>query len=199
MRTPITHLSWPPQTGKEQAECGNTTPAAYEAYFFKGDSGPHTIGTELGRIGVGICYENQLADLPKPMYEASVDLVLMPHSAPTPSQSLSFRKPAVDIYNKTLEKIAQRLAVLLGVPVVMVNKSGRWQTTTSTTSPILEDGFNVSPVISHCRFRWQGQETTGRRGGRHSRGSYTGRGLDKTRTQPACHGRWAWKGPWLRN
>jgi len=36
------------------------TPAAFEAFFTTGDTGNHYIDTEIGRVGVGICYENQL-------------------------------------------------------------------------------------------------------------------------------------------
>ena len=185
--------------GKEAGRVRKQTPAAYEAYFFKGDSGPHTISTELGRIGVGICYENQLAYIPKLMYEASVDLVLMPHSAPTPSQSLFFRKQAVDTYNKTLEKIAQSLAVLLGVPVVMVNKSGIWQ----TKVPALPVPFlKMDSTFPGLSAIVDSDGKVERQLGDGEDVIVVDVTLDasrKTRTQPACHGRWAWKGPWLRD
>lgn len=61
------------------------TPAAAEAYFFRGEKGSHIIETELGTIGVGICYENQLAFTPGLMCGQSVDIMLMPHSAPAPT------------------------------------------------------------------------------------------------------------------
>lgn len=73
--------------GKEAGRVRKQTPAAYEACFFRGETGPHIIDTELGKIGVGICYENYLAYIPQIMYQQAVDLLLMPLSAPTPMQS----------------------------------------------------------------------------------------------------------------
>jgi N-carbamoylputrescine amidase len=34
-------------------------PSMWEASFFKGFSGDHTFETDFGRVGVGICFDNQ--------------------------------------------------------------------------------------------------------------------------------------------
>lgn len=102
--------------GEEAGRVRKYTPAAYEAYFFLGEAGPHVIETELGRIGVGICYENYQCFLKQMMFEESADLILMPHSAPT----------IAGIPGTSGEFITTHYAEQLGVPVVMVNKIGDW-------------------------------------------------------------------------
>jgi len=185
--------------GNEAGRVRKQTPADYEAYFFKGDSGPHTIGTDIGRIGVGICYENSLAYLPKLMYEASVDLVLMPHSAPTPSHALIFRKKQREIYNKELKEIPNRMVGLIGVPVVFVNKSGRWQ----TPVPALPLPFwRIDSTFPGLSAIVDSDGKVKRQLGEVEDIIVEDVTLDASRKphiQPKCHGRWAWEGPWVRN
>jgi N-carbamoylputrescine amidase len=114
--------------GKEAGRVRKQTPAVFEAYFTKGDRGPHVIDTEFGKIGVGICYENLLCYLPQMMCRQSVDMMLMPHSAPTPMQNPLCSREYVEFYDSTLRECAQRTARLLGVPAIMANKCGPWQT-----------------------------------------------------------------------
>ncbi len=59
--------------GEEDGRVRKQTPAVGEAYFTRGAVGPHVINTQLGKIGVGICYENEFAYTPKNMYSQSVD------------------------------------------------------------------------------------------------------------------------------
>jgi N-carbamoylputrescine amidase len=63
--------------GKEAGRVRKQTPAAFEAYFTKGDPGSHVIETDFGKVGVGICYENMLSYMPRLMYTHSVDIMLM--------------------------------------------------------------------------------------------------------------------------
>ena len=101
------------------------TPAIWEAYFFRGESGSHAIDTTLGKVGVGICFDNQTADVAAILSKQSVDLVLMPHSYPVPAGSSGmFRKERMI---RNLEMIAPLYASLLGVPVVLANKCGPWE------------------------------------------------------------------------
>jgi N-carbamoylputrescine amidase len=102
--------------GKEAGRVRKQTPAAFEAFYTKGGAGPHVMDTELGRIGVGICYENQLSYIPRIMYENSVDLLLMPHSYPAIAQMVM-----------SLGDLALHYARLLGIPAVVCNKSGPWR------------------------------------------------------------------------
>lgn len=112
--------------GKEAGRVRKRTPACAEAFFTRGEDGPHVIQTELGRIGVGICYENQLAYIPRMMCSGSPDIMLMPHSAPLPMPNLFFPAASVAMFEKLLREMAPLYAAKLGIPVVFVNKCGPW-------------------------------------------------------------------------
>ena len=117
-------------TGPDGSEAGRVRkqfPAVGEAFFFKGDGGPHVIPTELGLMGVGICYENALSFFPKLMYPQSPDLILMPHSAPSATPGLLVAEKAVRKSDENLRNLAAHYAGALGVPVVLSNKSGMWK------------------------------------------------------------------------
>jgi len=172
--------------GKEAGRVRKQTPAAYEAFFTRGGQGAHVMDTELGRIGVGICYENQLSYIPRIMYENSVDLLLMPHSYPAIAQMAM-----------SLGDLAQRYARLLGIPAVVCNKSGPWR------SPY--PGIPFYTANSH----FPGLSTIA-----DSDGSVKAQLGDeekviiadvtfdpdrKTNKVAPCSGRWVWKGPWIRN
>jgi N-carbamoylputrescine amidase len=105
-------------------------PAAAEAYFFRGEKGSHVIETEIGTIGVGICYENQLAFTPGLMYGHSADIVLMPHSAPAPTPAWWLHRKRSQAIADILRKLPVYYANVLGVPVVLINKTGPF------TSPV---------------------------------------------------------------
>ncbi len=111
--------------GKEAGRVRKQTPAVFEAFFTKGEAGSHVIPTDLGQIGVGICYENQLAYIPQMMFQASADILLMPHSAPTVMRALLGSR-GVKRYENSLRELAARYARQLGIPIVMANKCGSW-------------------------------------------------------------------------
>jgi len=183
--------------GEEDGRVRKQTPAFAEAYFTRGDSGPHVIDTGIGRIGVGICYENQLAYIPRLMCSQSVDLMLMPHSAPSPMPNPLFPRKYVEIYNLHLKDLAPHYAALLGVPVVMVNKSGRWDSpipfmpllTQHSSFPGLSSIVDSDGTLKARLGSEEGvivEEVT----------------LDpsrKTGVKPTCRGRWARKEPWVIN
>ncbi len=99
-------------------------PASFEAYFYRAGNGAHFIDTDLGRIGVGICYENSLYERLLGLYENSVDLVLQPTSAPTPMISFPLRKKDAAKFDQWIGDMARHYASALGVPVLMANKCG---------------------------------------------------------------------------
>jgi N-carbamoylputrescine amidase len=182
--------------GEEAGRVRKQTPAAFEAYFFKGQRGPHVIETEFGLVGVGICYENQLSYMVPMLQEQSVDLVLMPHSAPTPMQTFYFPRRLVELYNRDLGEAAARTASVLGVPAVMVNKSGPWRSPLPLPLPTQRSSFPGLSTIADSDGTVKAQlgdeegviieEVT----------------LDpsrKTHQPPPCFGRWAARGPLLRN
>ncbi|MBW2453072.1 MAG: carbon-nitrogen hydrolase family protein [Deltaproteobacteria bacterium] len=96
--------------------------ALFENYFMEGEKGSHVIETPLGKIGVGICYENLRAFLSRLLVEHDVDLVLQPHSCPgAPSW---FPRWGRRMFEEEVRGIAQRYAKGLGIPAVFVNKCG---------------------------------------------------------------------------
>jgi N-carbamoylputrescine amidase len=114
-------------TGEEAGRLRKEYPAIWEAYFFKGEAGSHVIETALGRIGVALCFDSHLASIARLMQQQSVDLVLMPHSYPLaeqPSRLVSERDLARS--KRIIQEMAPLYARLLGVPAILVNKSGLW-------------------------------------------------------------------------
>ncbi len=90
---------------------------AFEGWFFKPCTRPKIIETSLGKLGVGICNDTQMGVFLRQMFETEPDLILMPHSAPTP------RIPIVDrVMDDMVSDNAHRYAVALGVPTVLANK-----------------------------------------------------------------------------
>ncbi|MCL4489394.1 MAG: hypothetical protein M1570_14890, partial [Chloroflexi bacterium] len=80
------------------------SPALWEAYFFMGEPSNHAINTTLGKAGIGICVDNQKADVAAAMSRQPVDIALMPHSTPVPSATTGiFTKEKM---TQTLETIA---------------------------------------------------------------------------------------------
>ena len=113
--------------GREAGRVRKQTPALWEAFFFKGEPGPHLIRTEIGTIGVGICYENHLAWLLPLMSRNAVDLVLMPHSAPSMTETFPMCRSETEGFRTELRDVAAYYATKLGVPAVMANKCGPWR------------------------------------------------------------------------
>lgn len=105
-------------SGEEPGRVRKQIPAGPEAYFFRGDVGPHVITTAIGKIGVGICAENYYCFAASQFLRDSADFIVMPHSSPDMSNSGGLPSPPGT-------HIASWYAKKLGVPVAMVNKVGR--------------------------------------------------------------------------
>lgn len=93
----------------------------FEGWFFKPSANSRIIDTPLGRVGVGICNDAQTASFLVEMGAERPDLIVMPHSAPTPKVPLFDRvfRPA---YDEKLRVVARQYADALGVPVILANK-----------------------------------------------------------------------------
>lgn len=181
--------------GEEDGRVRKAAPCWCEAYYFKEGNYSHVIETEIGKIGVGICYENLLSYLLKEVYEKSVDILLMPYSGPTLMKSSLIKDKHVEEYHKVLKETPLNYANQLGIPVIMSNKCGDWispvplgkkqisyfpgfSTIVDSDGTLIEqmdnqEGIIISDVI-----------------------------LDPERKKsdkPKYHGRWAWKGHWFRN
>lgn len=99
-------------------------PAWVEARYYRGEPGPHVIDTAIGRIGVGICYENYRGEHVRSLAASSIDLLLQPTAAATPPPGWPVGRRGADAFNTMLGTLAQRHAMMLGVPVVMANLCG---------------------------------------------------------------------------
>jgi len=172
--------------GGEAGRVRKQTPAAFEAFFTKGGPGPHVMDTELGKIGVGICYENQLSYIPQIMYRESADLLLMPHSYPIIGQMMF-----------SLGELAPWYALLLGIPSIVCNKCGRWQAAYPGLPFYKADSrFPGLSTIADSDGSIKAQLKDEERVIVADVALEPGR---KTRQAPQSHGRWADKGRWLRN
>jgi len=179
--------------GEEAGRVRKQTPALVEAYFFKGAANHHVINTTVGKIGVGICYEAMLAYFPQLMYKQSVDLVLLPHSAPTPMQSPFFPRKQVEFCDNTLKEHAHRYAKLLGVPVVMANKSGKWKTEMPRSYPPQNSIFpglsSIADSDGNVKAQLKSEEGV-------IVGDVSLDSSKKAASPPQTHGRWTMKLPW---
>jgi N-carbamoylputrescine amidase len=99
-------------------------PASVEAYFFRAGNDPHYIDTDIGRIGVGICYENLLYERIAALHQASVDFVIQPTAAGTPTPAFPMRRRDSAAFDCMLKGSTAFYAQALGVPVVMANRCG---------------------------------------------------------------------------
>ena len=181
--------------GPDGAEAGRVrkqTPAMYEPWFFRGAAGSHAIRTELGVIGVGVCNDNHRSYLPRRLQQEDVDLVLMPHCWPLPTEAGGVVSEAdIQRWHRIQMEMAPLYARLLGVPAIFVNK--------------------VGPYASPAPLRWlpgaTGMALPGHATIADSDGSVKGRLDDsegvltatvtldprrKVRTQPSTHGRYAY-------
>lgn len=96
-------------------------PASLEAYFYRSGNDSHVIETGLGRIGVGICFENLLYSHLEELQRASVDLILQPTAAGRPKPM----KPGdIELFDSMIRRCAPYHARALGVPVALADRTG---------------------------------------------------------------------------
>jgi N-carbamoylputrescine amidase len=119
----------------------------FEGWFFRSGRGRKVIATELGRIAVGICHDNNTGRFMRGLSQEQADLLLMPHSAPCiaigPLPLVGERE------REMLRDLASFYARAFGIPVVMANKAAGHD----TTSPI-----PLVPLL-RLRFHFIGQST----------------------------------------
>ena len=93
----------------------------FEAWYFRSCNGPKCIETDFGRIAVGICFENYTTSFLNSLARDKPDLILMPHSAPTPY--IPFISGMLRrTFHEQLRSVPANYAKILGVPVVLANK-----------------------------------------------------------------------------
>lgn len=112
-------------TGRVAGRVRKQTPAMYEPWFFRGARGPHTIRTDIGTIGVGVCNDNHRSYLPALLQAGGADLVLMPHCWPLPvAPSGAISAADIQRWRDIQARLAPLYSRLLGIPAVFVNKVG---------------------------------------------------------------------------
>jgi N-carbamoylputrescine amidase len=96
-----------------------------ESYVFARGRGAHIVETELGRLGIAICADNQFARMPAFYHEQDVDLVLMPHAWPIPRVARGVVKDH-DVREQLdhMRTLPVLYATALGVPAVFANLVG---------------------------------------------------------------------------
>jgi len=104
---------------------GRAYKANAEASIFRRGRAAHLIDTPAGRIGIGICADNQFAATLRLMHEQRADLILMPHAWPTPARAAGLVSEAdVAAQQQRMTELPVLYARALGVPVVFVNQVG---------------------------------------------------------------------------
>ncbi len=120
-------------------------PAAHETFFTRGYPNSHIIEAEIGSIGVVICFEATLCDMIRRMHSASVDLVLLPTADPVP-ESDAGKDPSE--WDHDLTETAQLYARRLGVPAVLANQGGSWQSPLPGALPSQDSIFRGQSSIA---------------------------------------------------
>lgn len=180
-------------SGKLHQRVRKAAPAGPEAFFFTAGDDPHYFDTELGRIGVGICYENFLARTIHEFFAAKVDLILQPFSAPTPRARFPLRKLDVRISDAAMRDQPAKTAEALGVPVVMANRCGAFVSAMPGRLPAWDTTFpGLSAVVDSDGV------VKGQLGAREGVVTASVR-LDpdrKRRSPPETYGKWSMPVPW---
>jgi N-carbamoylputrescine amidase len=132
-------------SGKIVGAVRKRNPSMWEAYFFKGERGNPYLDTDLGRIGVGICFDNHTHELASAITQSNTDLMLMPHSYCTPTQPTKLTSQAdIDQLNSRPGLVARLYNEWFGVPVLMCNKSGAWASPVPDTTIGVPKDFRFS-------------------------------------------------------
>lgn len=111
--------------GPDGRIAGRAYKVSAEANVFRRGRSAHVIDTGLGRIGIGICADNQYTAQLRLMHEMHADLVLMPHAWPTPARAAGpVSKADVAALRRRVAELPVLYARALGVPVVLANQTG---------------------------------------------------------------------------
>lgn len=169
-------------------------PASAEAYFFRAGNDVHFIDTDIGRIGVSICYESLLHERLAEHQRNGVDILLIPMSAGTPTPIFPIRKKDCIAYDEMLRGLAAHHAGALGVPVIMANKCGPLVTAMPTGMPFQDTYFPGLSTIADANGDVVSQ-LSGVEGIAIAEVQ-----LDpshKVKRVPRSYGRWALEVPWF--
>jgi len=136
-------------SGNEVGRVWKETAGSVETYLFKGRESDHIIETEIGRIGVIICYDGIMSAPLRRLADASPDIILLPHSAAYPSRiPILFPQSAVDFLMAYMRNNAARIAKMFGVPAILSNKTGAWISEMVKPYPAQNGGFMGCSAIA---------------------------------------------------
>ncbi len=150
--------------GEIVARVRKCPPASFEAYFFTKGTDPHWFDTPIGRIGVGICFENALYERYAELHQAGIDLFLRPFSGASFEAKFPVRQRDADILNAALRDGTAETAKLMGIPVVMSNKVGRLVSTLPAGFPPQDIEFPGFSAIADSDGALLGQLGPGEEG-----------------------------------
>ena len=129
---------WPPRTGRSPD--APTRPTLRPAS--SGADALHLIDTRAGRIGVGICADNQFAATLRVTREQRADPILLPHAWPTPVRAADLVSEAdVAAQQERMAQLPVLYARALGVPVVFVNQVGPLQPIGGILGHLMDPGI----------------------------------------------------------
>ncbi len=134
--------------GRVRGRVPKQKPGSVEAYLFRGETSSHIIDTEVGRIGVGICYDNAFRFTPEALIAGDADMAVMSFSAPTPQLSWYYRRKHVEAYLASYRHGASNYARLLGIPAIQVNKCGPWKSELPAFFPAQDSRFDGQSEIA---------------------------------------------------
>lgn len=177
--------------GKLLGRVRKNPPASVEAYFYRAGNDSHIIETDIGRIGVNICYENLLHDHICDLHRADIDLLLAPSAAGNPKK---FLPGDIKRFTDMLINMRKVYAESLEVPVVMTNRTGPLETKLPSPFPFLTSKFpGLSSIVD--------SDGSVKSALGEEEGVIVAEVIldpeRKTRGEPKCYGKmWATRVPW---
>jgi N-carbamoylputrescine amidase len=150
--------------GEIIARVRKNPPASFEAYFFTAGADCHWFDTPLGRIGVGICFENALYERYRELHQAGIDLYLRPFSGASFEAKFPVRQADADVLNAALREGTAEAARLMGIPVLMANKVGRLVSTLPAGFPSQDIEFPGYSAVADSNGSLLGQLGPGEQG-----------------------------------
>lgn len=181
--------------GEIVARVRKSPPASFEAYFFKAGTDCHWFDTPLGRIGVGICFENALYERYAEVHQAGIDLYLRPFSGASFEAKFPVRQRDADVLNAALRDGTAETARLMGIPVLMSNKVGRLVSTLPAGFPSQDIEFPGYSAVADSDGTLLGQLGPGEQGV-VVRTVHLAPERKKEELVPPKFGRWTAKMPW---
>lgn len=131
--------------GKVRGRVSKKSTPFYESFFIDNGDTSRSIDTEIGKIGIGICFDNHTNSFLKEMIKSQVDLLLMPYCAPHVETPL-LNKRIKSLINNEPDVIPNKISKLLNTPAIFCNQFSHQ----ITTSPM--------PLVpfSNLNFRFKG-------------------------------------------